>query len=173
MRGVVFAVRQAPTYEPDTVLVPCLTYRKVRGRIEPRQDLNGAVFSDPDITASAKEMLMQRDVWSGVHRTDPPPFFERHFVRKRGQEELRDPIAMIDPFYHLAPHLRADSKRRTFDLSCSLKFNQEIKRATAEIIVASPFTAEIPLLVLRADPDSVSGFLKGQDFLKYRSEPRN
>jgi hypothetical protein len=106
-------------------------------------------------------MLMQREVWSGVHRTDPPPFFERHFIRERGQEELRDPISMIDPFYHLGPHLRADSKRLAFDRRRSLELDQEVKRAAAEIVVASPFTAEIPLLVPRAVPDSVSGFLKG------------
>ena len=118
-------------------------------------------------------MLMQREVWSGVHRTDPPPFFERHYVGERGQEELRDPISMIDSFYHLGPHLRADSKTRTFDRCRSLELDQEVKRAAAEILAASPFTADIPLLVPRAVPDSISGFLKGQDFLNYRSEPRN
>jgi hypothetical protein len=119
------------------------------------------------------EMLMQREVWSGVHRTESPFFFVRHFVRKREQEELRDPIFVIDSFYHLGPHPRADSKRLASDQRCSLKLDPEVKRAAAEIIAASPFTAKIHLLVLRAVPDSVSGTLKGHDFLKYRSQPRN
>ena len=154
-------VHLTPTREPDTVRAPCLTFRKVRGRHEPRQTLNGAVDPDPDITSSAKEMLMQREVWSGTHRTDPPPFFERHYARERDQEEFKDPISLIDPFYHLGPHLRADSERRASDPSCSLKLTYALERAAAEINIASPFTAEIPLLVLRAGPDPVSGFLKG------------
>jgi hypothetical protein len=119
------------------------------------------------------EMLMQREVWSGVHRTVSPFFFVRHFVRKREKEELRNPVLVIDSFYHLGPHPRADPKRLASDLCCSLKLDPEVKRAAAEIIAASPFTAKIHLLVLRAVPDSVSGTLKGHDFLKYRSQPRN
>jgi hypothetical protein len=119
------------------------------------------------------EMPMQRVVWSGVHRTVSPFFFVRHFVRKREKEELRNPVLVIDSFYHLGPHPSADPKRLAFDLCCSLKLDREVTRAARKIIAASPFAAKKHLLVLRAVPDSVPGLLKGHDFLKNRPKLRN
>jgi hypothetical protein len=171
VRGTMFTARQVLTY--DLEVLTCLALRKVRGRFEPRQNLNGAVYSDPDIASRAIEVLMQRVIWSGVHRAVSPFLFIRHFVRKREKEELRDPVLVIDPFYHPGPHPRADPKRLAFDLRCSLKLHREVTRAARKIIAASPFAAKKHLLVLRAVPDSVPGLLKGHDFLKNRPKLRN
>jgi hypothetical protein len=157
----------------DLEVLICLALRKVRRRFEPCQNLNGAIYSDPDVTSRAVEELMKRVIWSGVHRAVSSFLFIGHFVREREKKELRDPVLVKDPFNHLGPHPRAGPKRLSLKPCCTLELHREVTRTARKIIGASPFATKKQLFVLRQVPDSVPGLLKGHDFLKNRPKLRN